>query len=729
MAALRLLTGWCMRAMVLAGSLFLLSCEGRAGEFGEQPEAQQEVVIRDQSGPTLVSFTCSSSTVATRESFTCSAEARHPTQQVLRCSLDAGDGRAAIELGDCSALKSTTLRYSSPGASRLTVTVIDAQSRVTGRALTMQVTGLSNQPPEVVGLWASRMSGVAPLQTTLSWSSTDPEGDPVTCAVDIGADGTIDHAAADCATATLALRTVGVIPIKVIATDSSGLSSDRTVTLTVEPPTADLRIESVEFGQTIMKAGLELVADKPALLRVIVLANEAGMSTVVEVEAKRGTTSLGKQQLVGPTVVPLVATPADLSKSFRFMMPRSWLVEGVTLSIRIDPQDEVLEADEVNNAQVLTPSMGRDNVLHLTSVPVVMGGQTGEPIDLDDIITRLWPVKAVEAKTRAPYTYSGTLSSTTTAGWAQLLGEIAQTAGADGSNRAYYGFVKPGFSSGVAGIGYLGQHAAIGRDDSSIVAAHELGHNFGINHAPCGGAGGADPGYPYPNAQLGSWGFDGTQLLAPTQHVDVMSYCSSIWVSDYNYGKAQQHMENGQTFDPTAVLPAVTAEDSLLISGRITSGGATLAPIYRMHAVPTAPADSGTRLLLSLRDGRHLEVPVRLMELAEGDELHFFAVIPWLGDVSGLSVARNGVVLATRDAGALPLPSQVDLKRVDAKTIQVAWPGGATATIAHLGAQRTTLTIGASAGALVRTDGLEGGQFEVSLSNGLQTRSVLVGEQ
>ena len=64
--------------------------------------------------------------------------------------------------------------------------------------------------------------------------------------------------------------------------------------------------------------------------------------------------------------------------------------------------------------------------------------------------------------------------------------------------------------------------------------------------------------------------------------------------------------------------------------------------------------------------------------------------------------------------------------RVDAKTIQVAWPEGAMATIAHLGAVRTTLTIGAQSGVLVRTDGLEGGQFEVSLSNGLQTRTVLV---
>jgi hypothetical protein len=65
------------------------------------------------------------------------------------------------------------------------------------------------------------------------------------------------------------------------------------------------------------------------------------------------------------------------------------------------------------------------------------------------------------------------------------------------------------------------------------------------------------------------------------------------------------------------------------------------------------------------------------------------------------------------------------VQRVDARTIRVVWSGGATATIAHLANdERTTLTIGASGGSvLVRTDGLEGGVIEVSLSSGLKTAS------
>lgn len=703
----------------MIGSLLLLACEGQVGELGQSGAPTDPIaVIRDRSGPELVSFGCSASEVVTRESFSCSAEAKHPTNEVLRCALDVGDGRLPIELGDCSTLQSATLLYVSPGNPRLTLQVTDAQERTASRSLTMTVTGLPNQPPEVVGLTASRMSGVAPLQTTLSWSSTDPEGDEVTCALDVGADGTIDHDGVDCDTWSLALRTVGTVPVKVIATDSGGLVSDRTVTITVAPPTADVRIEAVEFGQTVMKSGLKLVGDKPAMLRVIVLANEANLATTVDVEAKRGTTVLGKERLMGPATVPLTHVPGDLSRSFRFMMPRTWLVPGVSLSINVDPADEVMEADESNNAQVITPMLGRDNVLHLTSVPVVMGTQTGQPIDLDDTVTSLWPVKSVDQKSRAPYTFTGTLSSFDTAGWVQLLGEIGQVAGMDGSERAYYGFI-PGGGGGIAGLGYVGQHVAIGIDRSASVAAHELGHNFGINHAPCGGAAGADSNYPYPGAQIGSWGFNGGQLIEPTRFVDLMSYCNPAWVSDYNYAKAQQHMEFGSAFDPTATLPAITPEDSMLISGKVIAGKATIDPVYRVRAAPTAPVDSETRLAITTVDGRELVVPVRLMRPAEGDELHFFAVLPWPGEL-----ARVALGDVARESKPTALSSEsVQVQRVDVKTIRVLWSGGATATIAHLSNdERTTLTIGASGGSvLVRTDGLEGGVIEVSLSNGLKT--------
>ena len=68
---------------------------------------------------------------------------------------------------------------------------------------------------------------------------------------------------------------------------------------------------------------------------------------------------------------------------------------------------------------------------------------------------------------------------------------------------------------------------------------HELGHAHGRLHAPCN-VQDPDPGYPYPNADTGVYGYDFRKgiFLGPNRK-DMMSYCPEprydAWVSDYNY--------------------------------------------------------------------------------------------------------------------------------------------------------------------------------------------------
>lgn len=89
------------------------------------------------------------------------------------------------------------------------------------------------------------------------------------------------------------------------------------------------------------------------------------------------------------------------------------------------------------------------------------------------------------------------------------------------------------------GIGYPG-------DISSETLVHEVGHAHGREHAPCGLYGqSSDPDYPYGGAELGSWGYDivTKQLFNPNDTVDMMSYCSPIWVSDYTFYSLYQRMQ------------------------------------------------------------------------------------------------------------------------------------------------------------------------------------------
>jgi hypothetical protein len=714
-----------MRAWWLLVPL-VAACEGRVSEFGEaEPPGG---VIRDLSGPQVTAFSCAASQVDTRVDLPCTAEARHPTGEALRCTLDPGDGRAPLALGDCSTATPFTLRYLEPGAVRAILTVTDEAGRLTSRPLALTVTGLPNQPPSIASFTASRGVGVAPLRTTVSWAVSDPEGDALTCALDVGADGTIDETGLDCTsgTTTLELRAVGATSVRLVVTDALGLAADRSITLEVQPPTADVRIEAVQLGQSIVKESLTLVEGKAALLRVIALANEPGLAAPLELEARVGGEIVGRQPLTGPAEVPQSVAPGDLARSYRVELPEAWVRPGLELHLRLDPADALLEADETNNARVVTPTVGRGHELHLTSVPVVTAGVTGTPLDVRAAVTRLWPVQGVEARTRAPLTFEGSISGTSTSGWASLLSAIAQARASDSSARHYYGWLRVSFGSGIAGIGYVGQPASVGRDDSLGTATHELGHNFGQNHAPCGGVAGADPGFPYANGRIGTWGWNGMQLLDPSRYVDLMSYCSPEWVSDYSYERVQRFMANRESFAPGVMLPSVEREPVVLIAGRLAPGGVELAPVQRFLGARTPRVEAAEAVLhLEASDGRLLRVPVELQETSEGDERHFVAVVDDPGELRALTLTLRGVPVARREADTSPFAPVATSARLDAERVLVRWAGAVSALVAHVGAERTTLTVDARRGdVVVHTRNLEGGHLAISLSDGVRSRLI-----
>jgi len=201
----------------------------------------------------------------------------------------------------------------------------------------------------------------------------------------------------------------------------------------------------------------------------------------------------------------------------------------------------------------------------------------------------------------------------------------------------------------------------------------------------------------------------------------VMGYCQGSFVSDFHYEKVQRHAEGREAFDPTAVLAYAPLEDALFVRGTIKGGRAVIGPAFRVRAAVTKPVDSPHRLTIVGASGARRVVPVEIFEPAEGDESMFFAVVPWTEPISLLQFmgsSRTGLSEPVEDR---PTAS---LTRLDANHVRVTWPSSLHATVAHLGVERTTLTIAARGGSLIlRTDGLEGGAYEVSLSSG--TRVVL----
>jgi hypothetical protein len=80
--------------------------------------------------------------------------------------------------------------------------------------------------------------------------------------------------------------------------------------------------------------------------------------------------------------------------------------------------------------------------------------------------------------------------------------------------------------------------------------AHELGHRYGLDHAPCGGAEDTDGDFVPPSGRVGEVGVDvvGQVAFAPSTS-DFMSYCGTRpnpcngagyegqWVSAYHWNK------------------------------------------------------------------------------------------------------------------------------------------------------------------------------------------------
>ncbi|MGB5809715.1 MAG: M66 family metalloprotease, partial [Polyangiales bacterium] len=171
-----------------------------------------------------------------------------------------------------------------------------------------------------------------------------------------------------------------------------------------------------------------------------------------------------------------------------------------------------------------------------------------------DGVASLYPVTGVDVTVRnQPLDYGGALDAGGN-GWSQLLNECLSLRSSDnGPDEVYYYCLfQPtptarDFCSGgcVAGIGpvpsasdtYRRAAIGIGFNGSGVdTFLHEIGHALGRPHAPCGGASGADPGYPYADAAIGVWGYD----LTSDSHIspdyrDLMSYCGPNWISDYNY--------------------------------------------------------------------------------------------------------------------------------------------------------------------------------------------------
>lgn len=543
-----------------------------------------------------------------------------------------------------------------------------------------------------------------------------------------------------------------------------------------------LRIEGVEFAQVLSQSESDsyerLVPGKRTMVRAYVVAAASGTAAPhVRLTALSGATALGSLDMTGPATVPVLAAgaavPAGLqyeeALTFNAVLPSDWVGTGLSVQVTVDPEQRF--GPSITRSDM--PTVGTRTHIDLVIVPLVSGPftPTVSASVINDVLSELarsMPAarEDITVTLRAPYTLTSVTDGVETSDeWSAALAELRTLRATEGQGRQYYGMVAPVVAAGIAGIGYVNSPssnspllAALGWDMSRSswrrTLVHELGHNFSRSHAPCGSVDASDPNYPYAGGAMSATALFNSlvdNVVAPTgtgSDRDVMGYCNGLWFSDYNYREVQRFLERQP--QPAALLAAETQAtgEVLVIGGSIGADGVRLTPPLLTTGLAQAQASGDYRVVLTLADGRSIDVPFDAPEVdhALTGERHFSVRVPNPGPLVSIEVRRGGHALPradiaqiyeqraaaqmrhTKAASAAPA-SSVQWSEASGRLL-VRWDAAAypVLSVSHLGRERRALALGLRGGqAAIGTVQLPpGGALEFSLSDGLNAVRTVV---
>ena len=350
-----------------------------------------------------------------------------------------------------------------------------------------------------------------------------------------------------------------------------------------------------------------LVEDERALLRVFLTANRRDESVDIPgVQARfyANDKEIHSEYIPGKKgPIPTEIDEGDLAKSVNLEVEGSVIQEGLEVVMEVDSVDARLgvarRIPETGRIEVNVKAVPRFDV---TIIPFLWTSDPDSSIidTVDDMAddpdghelfrdTRtLLPINTIRAKAHEPVE-----SSTNNA---ILLLYRTQAIRVMEGRTGYYMGTMPWPLTAAIGVAY-----APGRSSFSIplagTIAHELGHNMSLYHAPCGNPAGVDLGYPYPNGEVGAWGYDfeAAEVVENTTR-DLMSYCGPAWISDYHFSNMARFRGHDDDQDTLPML-----SNGLLLWGGIGADGTPfLEPSFIVDAPATLPQGSGDHRLEGL---------------------------------------------------------------------------------------------------------------------------------
>lgn len=397
-----------------------------------------------------------------------------------------------------------------------------------------------------------------------------------------------------------------------------------------------------------------LVAGEAALLRVFVTSDEATGQDIPGVRATfylDGAASFVADVPAQANPIPVEMDESRLSNTANVEMPASIVEPGLEVVIEIDPGGALPPGLDIAKR---IPQAGRAAVdvrtmpaLDLTLIPFLYTDAPDRQVleetdglnpssELVYAIDILLPVVTMDLKVHDPVRTSVNHSDA-------LIGEVMAIRVMEGGSGYYMGLMSGPFD-GPAGLAIQAGRTAFASSDP-LTMAHELGHNFSLGHAPCGGAAGPDPAFPESDGSIGAWGYDFRDgSLVPPWHKDLMSYCGPTWISDYHFTKALHYR-----IERESGIPPPAAVRALLVWGGVDEAGAPfLEPAFVVDAPPVLPEFGGDyRIAGASPEGEIFSFSFAMPVLAHGEGRSIFTfIVPvppdWGRELAEISLSGPG---------------------------------------------------------------------------------------
>ena len=256
-----------------------------------------------------------------------------------------------------------------------------------------------------------------------------------------------------------------------------------------------------------------MVAGEDALLRVFITSEVDATMPPVRAVFYDGTSEVFEAEIPGQgATIPRQINEGDLTTSANARVPGSVVMPGLEIVIEVDPDGTL---DPALGISERLPLVGRMSVdvrdvppFDLTLVPLLWTENPDrsiltqtEGLTADSNMFRftrdLLPIGDFEMSVREPLWVS---TEPVFSNHVALANQIVALRAMDGASGHYMGIINGG--------GFALTHRVIVSGLHRNTIAHELGHTMRLPHAPCGGAGGPDPDYPYPDGSIGAWGYD-----------------------------------------------------------------------------------------------------------------------------------------------------------------------------------------------------------------------------